>query len=180
MKRVYIIVGSMRPHWLGKRIAQWVRINAKKHTDASVSIIAADDIILPDQAEGAASSFLGSKKQYNLSDADGYIVIAPEYESGKETTINHVIQALRQNEGTKPVAFVSYGLEGGYNLVNKLRTQARKANLAPLRNAVHLASPWELIDQSGELHDQVQEKNLQLLIKQLSGWMALSQKSATA
>lgn len=178
MKRVYIIVGSMKPHWLGKRIAQWVRINAKKHTDASVSIIAADDIILTEQTSTASASY-NSKKRYNLSEADGYIVIAPEYESGKETTINHVIQALRQNEGTKPVAFVSYGLEGGYKLVNKLRSQARKANLAPLRNAVHLASPWELIDQSGELHDQAQEKNLQLLIKQLSGWMALSQKNAT-
>ena len=175
MKKVYIIVGSMRPHWLGKRIAQWVRVTAKTQTKAAITIVDADDIILSDSDRVSRP---GERRKYDLADADGYIVIAPEYESGKETVVRSVVAALEQAESQKPVAFVSYGLHGGSKLVDKLRAQVRRLDLAPLRNAVHIAKPWDIIDESGELHDADQEKVLRHMIKQLSGWMATASPQA--
>ncbi len=175
MKRIYIIVGSVRPHWLGKRIAQWVRVNAKNQANTTYTIVNAEDIALGT----AEDNELINKRTYDLANADGYILVAPEYESNKHSTINRVLSALKQEVSNKPVAFVAYGLNGGYKLVDSLRSRVRKVNKQPLRNAVHIEQPWEVIDQSGELHDKEHEQHLKLMLKQLSQLIAL-QKPAVS
>lgn len=170
MKRIYIIVGGIKPQWLGRRIAQWVRVNAKRQSNAIVTIVSMDELSFNNKR-----SEEGRHKKRNLMDADGYILIAPEYEAGQSKDVAALVKQLKQQGNKqKPVAFVSYGLEGGHKLVNSLRSAARSVNLAPLRNAVHIANPWEVIDQSGELHDRSQDKNLALLLRQLSQWMAVA------
>ena len=164
MKNIYIVVGGIRPHWLGQRIAQWVRFNAKRKTNDRYIIVDIKDI---------------ERDKLNISDADAFIVIAPEYSFGTPNRLRSAVRTASRRAYQVPVAFVSYGQSKRSGLVESFRKYSRSLCLVPIRRSVHLAQPWDAIDQKGEVHNESALKELSLMLNQLLSMSAVTAKAST-
>ena len=102
MKKFYIVVGGLKPHWLGQRIAQWVRYYAKTHSNSEFSIV---DLNKRDKKTITAKV----KELNSIAGASGVIVISPEYASRAfSARLFELFKGVSRRSADLPVAFVSY------------------------------------------------------------------------
>jgi NAD(P)H-dependent FMN reductase len=100
-------------------------------------------------------------------------MISPEYNHGYSSAIKNAIDSIYIEWNNKPVGFLSYGSAGGARAVEQLREVAVELQMAPIRNGVHIMSPWNLTDEKGQLKSGAlddYEKPMQNMLEQLSWW----------
>lgn len=165
MKNIYIVVGGIRPHWLGQRIAQWVRFNAKNKTQDRYIIVDIKDI---------------ETDKLNISDADAFIVIAPEYSFGTPKKLIKAVGTVSKRAAEVPIGFVSYGHNKSSRFVERFRKHVRALCMVPIRRSVHLAEPWDNMDQKGEVHNESALGELSLMLNQLLSMSAATAKNSYA
>jgi NAD(P)H-dependent FMN reductase len=74
-----------------------------------------------------------------VAEADGYIVISPEYNHGYPAVLKNAFDWVYGERWAKrPVAFVSYGSTLGARSVGAIRQVAIECQLVPIRNAIHI------------------------------------------
>lgn len=156
---IKIIIGSIRENRFGDKPAKWIFEIAKKMPEISVEILDLKDYLLPIFSETISPSYVKgkyAKKETNLwakkiAEADGFIMVTPEYNHGYPPSLKNNIDYLYKEWNQKPVAFVAYGSVGGSRAVEQLRQVAVELQMAPIRNAVHINMPWNLLEQDGSL-----------------------------
>ncbi len=73
-----------------------------------------------------------------VDQADGYLVITPEYNHGYPAVLKNALDVVFPEFNRKPIAFVGYGNSGGARSIEQLRLVAIELEMAPLRHAVHI------------------------------------------
>jgi len=92
-----------------------------------------------------------------MKDADGLIIVSPEYNHGYPGTLKEMIDSLYQEYHFKPVGFVgAAGFLGGGRVVEQLRQVAIELKMVPIREALYFPMVWELLDEKGELKNPEQ------------------------
>jgi NAD(P)H-dependent FMN reductase len=151
--RIHVIIGSIREGRMALPIANWVMEQAALRDDLACDLVDLKDWELPfywhprAPAAGAYTDPLQQRWAGKIAAADGYILVAPEYNHSPSAVLKNALDTVYAEWNRKPVSFVAYGGVGGARSVEQLRLTAVSLEMAPLSNAVHLVRP------SGKRHD---------------------------
>jgi NAD(P)H-dependent FMN reductase len=159
MAKIKVIIGSTRQGRFGDQPAKWIAEKAKiKGLD--VEILDLRDYPLPffDEAmsptaaaakDGAYPYPVSAKWTAKIAEADGFIMIAAEYNHGYTAVLKNAIDYVSPEWNKKPVAFVGYGSVGGARAIEQLRQVVIELQMTPIRDAVHMTNFWSLLDEKG-------------------------------
>ena len=123
--------------------------------------------------EGAYSNPSVNVWAAKIAEADGFVIVTPEYNHGYPASLKNNIDHLYKEWVNKPAGFVGYGSTGGARAIQQLREVAIELQMVPIRDSVHIFNPWNLVDEKGELKPGVldnNEKSAELMLNQLIGW----------
>lgn len=156
---IKIILASVRDGRFGDKPAKWIADIAKEIESFSAELLDLKDYSLPIFAEAVSPAYVEDDYSNSLVNrwaekivsADGFIVITPEYNHGYPSSLKNNIDYLYKEWNKKPIAFVGYGTTGGAFSVGQLRQVAVELQMAPIRTAIHIISPWNLVEKDGSL-----------------------------
>jgi NAD(P)H-dependent FMN reductase len=180
--KLTVILGSVRIGRFGQWPAKMIKEVAEKISDFEVSFIDLKEENLPNFESAVSPAYItnqdyGNEKINSFADkireSDAFIMISPEYNHGYSSAIKNAIDSIYIEWNKKPVGFLSYGSAGGARAVEQLREVAVELQMAPIRNGVHIMSPWNLVDENGNLKDGAlteYESSMQNMLDQLLWW----------
>ncbi len=147
--KLHVIIGSTRQNRVSEKPAQWIYEYAKTKPELEVELLDLRDYPLPFIDE--PTSPMNLKGNYSdervrtwakkVAEADGYIVVSPEYNHGYPAVLKNAFDVLYPEWNNKPVGFVSYGVLGGARGVEQLRLVAIELKMAPIQRSLHLPAP---------------------------------------
>jgi NAD(P)H-dependent FMN reductase len=174
--RISVIVGSVREGRISLPIAKWVmgRTAARPEFDAELLDLAEWDLpMFPEPNPPATGRYTGEKQRAwaeKIGAADGYILVAPEYNHGMSAVLKNALDTVYAEWGRKPVAFVAHGGMGGARSVEQLRQVAVAMAMAPLSSAVHLQGAAKLREGDRFNAGEIEDKRLSVLFDELLWW----------
>lgn len=147
--KIHVIVGSTRQNRLSEKPAQWIYEHAKTKPDLEVELLDLRDYQLPLVDEPIAPLHLQAKYSdervqrwsNKIAEADGYIVVSPEYNHGYPAVLKNAFDVLYPEWNNKAIGFVSYGTLGGARVVEQLKQVAVELQMAPIQRALHVPGP---------------------------------------
>ncbi len=186
--KIKIILGSIRNDRFGDKPAKWIFDIANKIGGAEYEILDLKDYQLPLFAESVSPAYVEGKYGNSavdkwadkIAEADGFIVVTPEYNHGYPASLKNNIDYLYKEWNKKPISFVSYGSTGGARVIQQLREVSIELQMSPIRNSVHIMSPWFLTEENGSFKAGALDpyvKSAESLLAQLT-WWANALKSA--
>ena len=174
--KIGIIIGSIRDGRKGEAVAQWVEQAAGKRTDDGTRYELIDlkgfDVPLLTAATvpGAANKNYDDENVTTWSAAidgcDAFIFVTPEYNHGVPGGLKNAYDSLGNEWLGKPVAFVSYGAEGGVRAVEHWRAIVSNFQQPDVRAQVTLSLFTEFSD-GVFAPSEHKAKDLQTLFDQL-------------
>jgi NAD(P)H-dependent FMN reductase len=174
MKRVMVIVGSVRKGRTAEKVLPLVKEELEKYPDLEVDVADLKDIALPFYDHPQSPSTPGFMYEHpvtaewarRVGAADGYIFLTPEYNHSTTAVLKNAIDWVYKEWNHKPVAFVSWGVDKGVRAVEHLRQIVQWPLMLPLRNATYIPA-YTAFDQDGTLVDDSVRKKLAHTIGQL-------------
>ena len=142
--KIGVIVGSVRPTRAGDKPAKWIAELAKQTDYFDVELVDLVDYPLPLFDAPASDLWMptpnetAAKWQAKLSEFDGYIVVAPEYNHSISGALKNAIDWAYKPFIKKSVAYVSYGSVGGVRAVEHLRNVFVELQAVSVRHGVHI------------------------------------------
>jgi NAD(P)H-dependent FMN reductase len=115
MKKLMIIVGSVRPGRIGLPVAHWVRSVVDADDRFDVDFVDLKELALPFMDEPNHPAKHDYTKPHTIAwservgAADVFIFVSPEYNHGYSPALKNAVDFLAQEWWRKPVGFVSYG-----------------------------------------------------------------------
>ncbi len=188
MIKLYVILGSTRQGRFGEHPAKWITSELKKHSDITVELIDLRDwplpffneSISPSLNQGKYENTLAAKWAKKIGEADGFIIVTPEYNHGYSAVLKNAMDYVYPEWNKKPVAFVSYGgVSGGTRAVQQLRQVAIELQMVPIRQGVHLPFSWTYLDEKGHLKVEalkILQPQVEAMIPQLLWYTKLLKK----
>ena len=104
------------------------------------------------------------------SEADGFIIVSPEYNHGYPAVLKNALDYAYSPWNKKPVGFVSYGSTGGAKVIEQLRQVAVELQMAPIQRAVQLMKVHEIFDEKGKMKDDSYDQAVNAFLDQLTWW----------
>ncbi|MEO8668950.1 MAG: NAD(P)H-dependent oxidoreductase, partial [Bauldia sp.] len=146
MPKIAVILGSTRQNRFGEKPARWIFDELKKRKGIDAEFIDLRDYRIPFYDHPASPAWtqgpFGDDTTQafarKIAEADGFIIVAPEYNRGYSAELKNAIDHVYGEWNNKPVAFVSYGSVGGGRAIEQLRLVAIELQMAPIRQAVHI------------------------------------------
>lgn len=190
--RIQIILGSTRPKRRGEAVAKWALGEINKHPEIAAELLDLRDWPLPffnevaslDDLDGKYSVDVAKKWAAKVKEADGYIIVTPEYNHGYPAVLKNALDYAYYEWNRKPVAFISYGGgAGGARAVEQLRQVAVGLEMTPVPTALVINSIKRQLDENGQIKDpEILNKRLEPLLADLLWWtrvLKLGRKSTS-
>ena len=145
--KIQVILGSTRKNRFSEKPGTYIFQELSKREGIEAELIDLRDWPLPfyDEAgspnslKGEFQNELGKKWNTKIAEADGYIIVTPEYNHGSPAVLKNAFDwVYAANWAQKPVAFVSYGSTLGARSVGAIRQVSIECQLVPIRNAIHI------------------------------------------
>lgn len=121
MSNILVVLGSARKGRVAEKVAEYVKTDIDGRADHTATIVDLAELALPffDNENAPASpdykptddSVLAWQKL--VSEADGVVLVTPEYNHSLSAIEKNAIDSLGLEWGEKPVAAVAYGWSGG-------------------------------------------------------------------
>jgi NAD(P)H-dependent FMN reductase len=124
-KSIAIITGSTRTPRVGPDVAKFIQKTIQKADLQDVSLASVDlaSFKLPVYDEPSVPAMIPEPDKYanehsrrwaqEIARHDGYILVSPEYNYGMPGSVKNAIDYLYHPWKGKPIAIVTYGLDGG-------------------------------------------------------------------
>ena len=178
MIKIQVIIGSTRQNRFGDKPAKWIMEELKKKENFKAELIDLRDYQLPffnepmspATSKGNYTNEAAKKWAQKVAEADGYIMVTPEYNHGYSAVLKNALDYVYAEWNNKPVAFVAYGSMGGARAVEQLRGVAVELQMAQIRAAVHIPAFWTLLDGKGNLKTETLQKAADTMFQQLEWW----------
>jgi len=142
--KILVILGSVREGRMAEPVGNWVIEAAAERAGIDAERIDLKDWDLPfyPYAKPPAAGNYSDPRQIawgeKVASADGFILIAPEYNHGIPAVLKNALDTVYAEWNRKPVSFVAYGGMGGARSVEQLTMVSRELQMAPLEGALHL------------------------------------------
>lgn len=179
--RIAVIYGSNRPGRFCDKVASWAAAKISARPDFSLDLI---DPASPEaRATQAGESLNVAWLRQHIGEADGFVVVTPEYNHGYPAVLKSLIDAVGAEWHAKPVAFVSYGgMSGGIRAAEQLRQVFAEVHAVTIRDSVMFPMAWEQFGADGTLLNPGRaERQMQTVLKRLAWWStALREARKTA
>lgn len=143
---IQVIIGSTRQNRVSEKPAIWIYEYAKTKPELTVELVDLRDYSLPIFDEPTVpmhqhGKYADERVQRwadKVAEADGYIIVSPEYNHGYPAVLKNAFDVLYPEWNNKPVGFLSYGTLGGARVVEQLRLVAIELQMVPIQRALHL------------------------------------------
>lgn len=144
--KIGIILGSIRDNRAGASVAQWVLQNAPQSSEVSYELVDVKDFELaplhaatpPAATNGNHSDPRVQAWGDKIGEFDGFVFVTAEYNHAIPGVFKNAVDSIGVEWMHKPVAFVSYGANGGIRAVENWRTVLANFNVYDLRDNVDL------------------------------------------
>ncbi|HEV2403664.1 MAG TPA: NAD(P)H-dependent oxidoreductase [Candidatus Saccharimonadales bacterium] len=146
MLTIQVIIGSTRSGRFSEKPAHYIYDELQKQQSITAELIDLRDWPLPffdepaspRMAKGTYTNPLGKKWAAKVGEADGYIIVTPEYNHGYPAVLKNALDWAFYEWNKKPVGFVSYGSVGGARVIEQLRQVVIELQMIPLHGAIHI------------------------------------------
>ncbi|AVZ40650.1 MULTISPECIES: NADPH-dependent FMN reductase [unclassified Dietzia] len=153
--KIGIILGSIRDDRAGAAVADWVTAEAATREDATYDLVDLKSFDVPlltsATVPGAADKQYDDERVTRWSEAidsyDAFVFVTPEYNHGVPGGLKNAYDVLGEEWADKPVAFVSYGAEGGVRAVEQWRQIIANFRMFGVRQQVSLSLFTEFGDE---------------------------------
>ncbi len=172
MKKIGIIIGSVRDNRVGATIGEWVLQKSQNHSN-EYEIIDLKDIDFPHYNEPFSPS---SGKEYKYESTrnwsnivqkyDGYIFVSPEYNGFFPGKVKDAIDYLYNEWVNKSYIIVGYGGRGGLWASEKLSELLNRFDMVNA-GILGVKKPWESIDVDGNINEDYVEGNIEEFFNKL-------------
>ena len=146
--KILVILGSVREGRTALPVGQWVIEQAASQPGLACELVDLKQWDLPfyafakPPAAGHYTDPMQLRWAEKVASADGYVLIAPEYNHGPSAVLKNALDFVYAEWGRKPVAFVGYGGNGAARSIEQLTCVARELQMAPLEASVHIMGVW--------------------------------------
>jgi len=182
MLNIKVILGSTRENRFSEKLLPWITSTLAQYPELQVEVLDLKDFPLPYFEAPMSPAYVTDGNYGNptvnewakkIKEADGYIIVAPEYNHGYSAVLKNALDVIYAEWNRKAVGFISYGSVGGGRVVEQLRAVMVELQMASTRNAVHIQAPWALQNEDGSLKDGVLDDythNLTTMAEELTWW----------
>lgn len=178
MLNIPIILGTGREGRQSEKVARFMLDSVKTRKDIRTELIDVRDyrISFTDNSETSEPAKALSKK---IGAADGFIIVAPEYNHGYPGELKMMLDMLYEQYARKPVGIcgVSAGGLGGARMVEQLRLVSIEFHMVPIREALYFSSVQNLFDEAGKIKDESYSNRVNKFLEELV-WYAKALKTA--
>jgi NAD(P)H-dependent FMN reductase len=174
--KIHVILGSVREGRMAEPVGRWVLEQAAARADLACDLVDLKEWDLPFYpfADPPAKGHYADSRQQrwaaHVADADGYILIAPEYNHGAPAVLKNALDFVYAEWNYKPVAFVGYGGNGGSRSIEQLTGVARELRMAALEASVHIMGVWGKVQDGSFTGDDKDVHWLGHLFEELAWW----------
>ena len=145
--KIGIILGSIREERSGQSVAEWVAREAETRQDATYELIDLKSFDVPlltsATVPGAANKQYDDERVQRWSSTidsyDAFVFVTPEYNHSVPGGLKNAFDSLGSEWANKPVAFVSYGAEGGVRAVEHWRQIVANFHMYGVRQQISLS-----------------------------------------
>lgn len=88
-----------------------------------------------------------------MSEANGYIIVTPEYNAGYPAALKNALDYLWDALGSKPVAVVAYGIDGGRTVDQQLHQVLVRLQMNVLPEKVSIVTKPTMFDERHQFVD---------------------------
>ena len=173
---IQIIIGSIREGRIAKPVGDWTYQNTQSRAGVTVELIDLKEWDLPlfnlakGPIQGNYEDPLQQRWAAKIAQADGYLFISPEYNHGYSPALKNALDYLYAEWNRKPAACVTYGGVAGARSVEQLRQVLIELQMAPLRDAVHIANIFGKVNNGKFSGEESDLKQLDKVIDELIWW----------
>jgi NAD(P)H-dependent FMN reductase len=178
MLKLKVIVASTRPGRVGLPVGEWFVENANKHAGFEAELVDLLTVNLPmfdEPNHPILQQYTHDHtKEWSkiVEEADGFVLITPEYNYFAPATIVNAIDFLHHEWHYKPVGIVSYGgVSAGTRAAQSIKPLLTSVKTMPIPEGVFIPFVSQLIDKednsfkADETHEAAANKMLDELVK---------------
>ena len=174
--RIQVIVGSVRGGRMAMTVGEWVVAEEAAREDLACELVDLKAWNLPffpfakPPSAGDYGDPLQRRWAEKIGSADGYVLIAPEYNHGPPAVLKNALDFVYAEWARKPVSFVGYGGNGGSRAIEQLTGVARELRMAALEASVHIMGVWGKVEDGRFTGDDKDQKWLSHLFDEVTWW----------
>lgn len=183
MKNISIISASVRNNRKSHRVVLYFKDYLEKNNIANVKIIDLLAYNFPIFEErlrlipNPSNSMISFANE--VSNADGIIVVTPEYNGGYPASLKNAIDLLYAEWKRKPIAIatVSAGTAGGAQVITSLQFSLWKIGALTIPAMFPVATVEQTFDEQGKPTDvEATDKKASVFVNELVWWIEAKQK----
>lgn len=168
MKKILFVLGTAREGRKSEQVATFVMSTARTRTDIGPVFVDVRDF--PQSSTSRTSKELGERWNTLIKEADGVVIISPEYNHGYPGELKLLLDNAYDVYEGKPVAIcgVSNGPLGGARMAEQLKLVLSAFQMIIINAAVYFANVNELFETTGEIKNhEYWEKRVHGMIDQV-------------
>jgi len=168
-----VLLGSNRKDRKSVFAAKWLVSQMEKRGDIKTRLFDVADFDLPQNDYGQSLKHMFPEWRDAIINADGLVVVSPEYNHGYPGSLKAVLDLLLKEYIHKAVAFVgvSAGPWGGTRVIEAMVPMARELGLAVTFSDLNFPFVQRTFDEAGKMLDPAFEPRAKEFLDELV-WMA--------
>ena len=172
-----VLLGTNRKDRKSVLVARWLIAEMGKRPEIQTKLFDVSDFALPQHDYGTEIKDQFPEWGDAITQADGLVIIAPEYNHGYPGTLKSVLDLLLKEYIHKSVAFVgvSAGPWGGTRVIEAMVPMVRELGLAVTFTDLNFPLVQNKFDEKGKLLDEAYEQRVTGFLDELI-WMSRTLK----
>ena len=172
-----LLLGTNRSDRRSVHVAQWLHEQMQKRPDIESTLFDVRDFALPQDNYGTDIKDSFPEWRDAIVNADGLVIVTPEYNHGYPGTLKSVLDLLLKEYIHKSVALVGVSASpwGGTRVIESMVPMVRELGLAVTFTDLNFPMVESKFDESGNLLDQAYEKRSSAFLDELV-WMSSALK----
>ena len=172
-----LLLGTNRSDRKSVHVAHWLHEQMQKRPDIESTLFDVRDFALPQDNYGTDIKDSFPEWRDAIVNADGLVIVTPEYNHGYPGTLKSVLDLLLKEYIHKSVALVgvSAGPWGGTRVIESMVPMVRELGLVVTFTDLNFPMVESKFDESGNLLDQAYEKRSSAFLDELV-WMSSALK----
>jgi NAD(P)H-dependent FMN reductase len=172
---IVVLLGTLREGRMSERVAKFVLTKLKENKEIKTTFIDVRDLNFSHTDEGPGPISKNRKWKNAIVNADGLIIITPEYNRGYPGSLKYALDMMLKEYIHKPVAVcgVSSGRFAGVRVIESLLSVLRELGLVVTFTDLNIGSVKDTVKEDGTVEDERVHKQAEAFITELI-WMAKS------